>query len=109
MAGRTSSGSCHRRRGPAGSNTTTIEDFSRSAGEILDLSRIDANSGGLNFGNDDFSFIGTAAFSGVSGQLRWFPVGGYRVIQGDVNGDSVADLTIHVKGTDTVTSSWLVL
>ena len=66
-------------------------------------------TGGFSFGNQAFSFIGTTGFGGVAGQLRWQSAGAYRLIQGDVNGDSVADLTIRVKGTDTPVSSWFVL
>ena len=42
--------------------------------------------------NDPFSFIGTNAFTGVKGQLRWQDSGSDRLIMGDVNGDMVADL-----------------
>lgn len=95
--------------GPAAQNVTTLEDFSRSAGEVMDLSRIDAVTGGFSFANDAFSFIGTTAFGGVAGQLRWNADGAYCLIQGDVNGDAVADLTVRVKGTASVDVNWFVL
>jgi hypothetical protein len=40
------------------------------------------------------SFIGAGAFTGVAGQLHF--VGGF--IEGDVNGDSVADFRIAANG-----------
>lgn len=94
--------------GPAGSNATTLEDFNRAAGERLDLSRIDAIAG--TAANDAFSFIGTAAFNGTPGQLRWQDQGGGTLlIQGNVNANTVADLTILVKATGPVDAGWFVL
>ena len=40
----------------------TLQDFSRTVGEVIYLSAIDAIAGTLV--NDAFSFIGTAAFCG---------------------------------------------
>ena len=69
-----------------------ILDF--AAGDKIDLSRIDAITGG---GDDAFSFIGNAAFGNVAGQLRFTDVGGGVFnIEGDVNGDGVADFAILV-------------
>lgn len=93
--------------GAAAANATTLEDFSRAAGERLDLSRIDAIAGSP--ADDGFSFIGTAAFSNVAGQLRWQEQGTQRLIQGDVNGDGGAELTILVKAAGPVEAGWFVL
>ena len=94
--------------GAAAGNATTIEDFDRALGEKLDLSAIDANAiGGL--ANDAFSFIGTAAFDGTPGQLRWQDNGTVRMIQGNLNADTTADLTIFVKAAGPVDSAWLAL
>jgi len=38
------------------------------------------------------AFIGTAAFSGAPGELRWQDQGAVRLIQGNVNADTTADL-----------------
>jgi Ca2+-binding RTX toxin-like protein len=62
-------------------------------GDRIDLSTIDADTDGTA-GNQAFRFIGAAAFSGVDGQLRF--AGG--LLQGDVNGDRVADIEIRVIG-----------
>ena len=66
-----------------------IIDFSRAQGDKIDLSTIDADIDGTA-GNQAFSFIGTTAFTGIDGQLRQTN----NVIQGDVNGDQVADFEI---------------
>lgn len=71
-------------------STDRILDFNRGQDKI-DLSAIDAN--GATAANDNFAFIGSAAFSNVAGQLRF--AGG--VLQGDVNGDGVADLIVQLN------------
>jgi len=70
----------------------TIMDF--ASGDKIDLSGIDANT--LAGGNNAFSYVGSAAFSGI-GQLRAEDMGGgVWQVQGDVNGDGVADVIINV-------------
>ncbi|MCX7377169.1 MAG: hypothetical protein NTY94_10555 [Alphaproteobacteria bacterium] len=94
--------------GPAASNATTLQDFSRVAGEVIDLTAIDAVAGTL--ADDPFSFIGSAAFNGTPGQLRWQDQGGGTLlIQGNINNDTVADLTILVKAAGPVDASWFTL
>ena len=62
----------------------------------IDLSGIDAiaSSGA----HDPFRFIGTAAFSGTAGELNYFYNSslGVTVVQGDANGDRVADFAIDL-------------
>jgi Ca2+-binding RTX toxin-like protein len=65
--------------------------------DLIDLATIDANT--LTGGNQAFSFIGSAAFSGVAGQLRYTNYSGNVIIDADVNGDSTADMQILVTGT----------
>ena len=67
-----------------------IKDFSRSQGDVIDLSGIDANT--KAGGNQSFSFIGSKGFSGDAGDLR------YRngEVSGDVNGDKKADFYIDI-------------
>jgi len=69
----------------------------------IDLATIDANT--LAAGNQAFSFIGSAAFSGVAGQLRYTNYSGNVIIDADVNGDSTADMQILVAGTNFMTST----
>jgi Ca2+-binding RTX toxin-like protein len=63
--------------------------------DYIDLSHIDANANVV--GDQNFTFIGTAAFGGVAGQLRYFSEGGALTVAADVNGDRVADFTISVS------------
>jgi Ca2+-binding RTX toxin-like protein len=75
---------------PSGANDL-IGDFASGIDKI-DLSAIDADS--LTAGNQAFSWIGSAAFSGAAGELRMFDAGGYRWVEGDVNGDGSGDFAI---------------
>ena len=84
-----------------------ITDFSRAQNDRIELDDIDANS--LFGGNQSFSFIGTAAFSGSAGQLRYTQAGGNTLVTGDVNGDAVADFAIQVTGTPFLSSSDFIL
>jgi Ca2+-binding RTX toxin-like protein len=74
-----------------GSAADRITDFAIIVDQI-DLSAIDANTGLA--GDQAFTFIGTAAFSGTAGELRYAFDGVDTWLQGDVDGDSVADLEI---------------
>ena len=74
----------------------TITDFVQGSDKI-DLLGIDSNAGVS--GNQAFTFIDGAAFSGKAGQLRVDHSDATKtVIYGDVNGDGVADFAIHVAG-----------
>ena len=73
-----------------------ITDFERGSDKI-DLLQIDANTGAS--GNQAFTFIDGAAFSGKAGQLRVDHSDPTKtVVYGDVNGDGVADFALHVVG-----------
>ncbi|HEY5724065.1 MAG TPA: hypothetical protein VIT45_17285, partial [Allosphingosinicella sp.] len=70
-----------------------------TTGDKIDLTRVDARTGFT--ANDAFSFIGSGAFTGVQGQLRAENTGGNDwLIQGDRNGDGVADMEILVTTGD---------
>ncbi|MCB1659412.1 MAG: tandem-95 repeat protein, partial [Pseudomonadales bacterium] len=69
-----------------------VLDFSAARGDKLDVSKIDANS--ALAGNQNFSFIGEQAFSNTAGELRF----SQRLLQGDINGDGVADFEIKLVG-----------
>ncbi len=64
----------------------------------IDLSAIDAKTG--VGGNQAFTFIGTAPFSGAKGQLRTSlnTAGTSTIVQGDVNGDKSPDFEILLQG-----------
>ena len=72
----------------------TITDFAHLTDQI-DLSAIDANT--LLADDQAFSFIGTAAFGHVAGEVRLIigATGETRII-GDVNGDGKTDFDIHL-------------
>jgi Ca2+-binding RTX toxin-like protein len=71
-----------------------IMDF--VSGDKIDLHLIDANASLP--GDQAFNFIGTNAFSGTAGQLRYAASGGNTLITGDVNGNNAADFSILVSG-----------
>jgi serralysin len=74
-----------------------ITDFSHAHADKLDLSAIDAIVGGAD---DPFSFIGNTAFTGAAGQLHYVVNGSGGVnVEGDINGDGVADFSIAVDNT----------
>ncbi|BBK39177.1 hypothetical protein STAQ_42550 [Allostella sp. ATCC 35155] len=83
---------------PRGTNRDTIAQF--DADDRIDLSAIDADT--RSSGNQAFTFIGTAAFNGGAGQLRYVVSGGNLVIQADTNRDRTADLEIQVNGVTKV-------
>ncbi len=90
--------------GDSGTTATTrdlITDF--KSGDLIVLTAIDANMGTME--NDAFSFIGTDGFTGVAGQLRQFADGSDTVIEGDVNGDGMADFQIGLAGNPALTSA----
>ncbi|HEY7386255.1 MAG TPA: calcium-binding protein [Beijerinckiaceae bacterium] len=78
---------------PRGSARDRVS-FVHAQGDKIDLATIDADTDGTA-GNQAFRFIGAAAFSGVDGQLRF----GGGILQGDTNGDRIADIEIRVIGT----------
>ncbi|MBX7457183.1 hypothetical protein K3152_02890 [Qipengyuania sp. 1NDH17] len=84
-----------------------IADFSSEEGDTIDLSAIDAIKGGAD---DAFTFIANEAFSGVAGQLRFYVDGqNQTVIEGDVDGDGLADFSISLGGVLDLTAGDFVL
>jgi hypothetical protein len=67
-----------------------IVDFAR--GDRIDLSAIDANT--AIDGDQAFTFVGNAAFSGVAGELRIGSNGANTFVFADVDGDKTADFAI---------------
>ncbi len=93
--------------GSTGSAADQIHDFDRAEGDRIDLGRVDANSAVQN--DQGFAFIGSAAFSGTAGELRYQHVSGSTIVQGDTNGDGIADFAIRLDGLHTLTSGDFVL
>jgi serralysin len=81
-----------------------IIDFTTGT-DVIDLSAIDAISGAGAI--DPFNFIATLDFSGSAGQLNYFHNSslGVTTLQGDINGDKVADFAIDLTGTVTINAS----
>jgi Ca2+-binding RTX toxin-like protein len=73
-----------------------VFDFNAEQGDQIDVSGIDAISGTTEI--DEFIFVGDDAFSGSAGELRFVDDGTDGLLEGDVNGDGTADLTINLLG-----------
>jgi Ca2+-binding RTX toxin-like protein len=78
-----------------GAGADRITDFAVGI-DIVDLSGWDADMG--TAGDQAFTFIGGAAFSGTAGELRTWFNGVNTWVEGDINGDSVADFEIRFDG-----------
>jgi serralysin len=91
-----------------------IRDFKHGTDDI-DLQTIDAN--GSAAGDAAFKFLAQkgAAFTGGKGQLTWFQhnaVGKAHdktIVQGDINGDKVADFQIQLSGLKLLTAMDFIL
>ncbi len=89
-----------------------INGFTHGEDQI-DLSGIDANR--YVGGTQDWVWIGNNAFDGQgansAGQLRWFTFneGNYNIIEGDLNGDGVANLQVFVNLTNEMMQSDFIL
>ncbi|MEF8754990.1 MAG: calcium-binding protein [Accumulibacter sp.] len=75
----------------------TISDF--TTGDKIDFSAVDANES-LD-GDQAFAFVGAAGFSGAAGQLMYQS----GVLEGDVDGDLVADFRIQLDTSPTLAAS----
>jgi Ca2+-binding RTX toxin-like protein len=73
-----------------------IIDFKRTEGDKIVLSPIDADT--TTSGNQTFAFLGTGAFTGDAGQLRYQFSGADTLVTGDVDGDGIADFGIILQG-----------
>jgi VCBS repeat-containing protein len=74
----------------------TILDF--ATGDHINLINIDADGDASN-GNSVFRFIGDQAFTGAAGEIRVYEAAdhpGMWIVEGDVDGDGAADLSIAV-------------
>ena len=71
--------------------------FDWATGDKIDLSAMDADT--TLGGNQAFTFIGNAAFSGTAGELNYTQAGAFTYLEGDTNGDGSADFSIRIDGT----------
>lgn len=81
-----------------GPRADEITDFSHADGDVIDLSRIDANPDFER--NQAFAFIGTRAFTGPGGnggEVRVEAAGnGAYIVEGDRDHDGLADFSIRI-------------
>lgn len=90
--------------GAAGRDEITL--FSQAQGDTIDLSTIDANAGLP--GNQAFTFIGGAAFSGP-GQVRFVQAGGDTYVYVNVNNAPGTDMAIKINNVVNLTAADFVL
>jgi hypothetical protein len=84
-----------------------LGDFDPRSGDVVDLSRIDADAG--KAGDQAFAFVGDAAFSGTAGEVRFVALDGAVRVEADVDGDGAADLVIEIARLSALTADDLVL
>jgi Ca2+-binding RTX toxin-like protein len=75
-----------------------------SGSDRIDLSRIDAITGGAD---NAFTFV--ASFTHKAGQLMTHIVNGHYAVEGDVNGDGLADFTINVESATALKAADFIL
>jgi Ca2+-binding RTX toxin-like protein len=91
--------------GPLGSGSTDIiADFSAAEGDMIELSGMDANSNVA--GDQAFTFIGNAGFSGAPGEINYTYSGGNTIIQLQTDSDPDVDGAIIVMGLHDPNASW---
>lgn len=89
-------------------NRDQIQDFSL-LNDKIDLSMIDADTTVNGEGDAAFAWKGSAGFSGIAGELHSVSAGRRTRIEGDLNGDAVADFQIELVGTLHLNSAHFVL
>ncbi len=91
-----------------------IKDFVHNVDKI-DLSTIDANGGGAGDGAFTFLAANGATFTGAGAELRWVQVNtagtvnDKTIVEGDLNGDRVADFQIELTGLKVLTAGDFIL
>jgi VCBS repeat-containing protein len=90
-----------------GSKVDTILDFNSAEGDRISLVDIDAIAG--TKANEAFSFNAGGVFSHKAGELIATYVTDHYVVQGDINGDGVADFMISVFSATPLTKGDFIL
>ena len=83
-----------------------ITDFERGR-DTIDLSRIDADA--ATAGDQAFTFIGTASFTGQAGELRYGRGPDNATVIADMDGDGRADFAVRLDGVTALTADDFVL
>jgi Ca2+-binding RTX toxin-like protein len=76
-------------------NPDVVTDYSSAQGDVLHFTNMDADD--TVAGNQDFTLIGTAAFT-APGQINWFTNGTDTFIQLNTDADLAADGVIQLNG-----------
>ena len=84
-----------------------ITDFNFAEGDRIDLCGIDADV--YAAGNQAFTFIGAAAFSGTPGEINYYHSGGNTYIQLQTGTSADVEGVIRLDGIVTPEASWFVL
>ena len=93
--------------GGGASSADIVLDFDQAEGDKVHVRQIDANTGAG--GDQNFTFIGDAAFTGVAGQLHYVHAGPNTFVEGDTDGDGTADFVIRLDGLHTLAAGDFVL
>ena len=89
-----------------GAGRDVIQGFTPAEGDRIDLAAIDANA--ALAGDQAFSFLGTAAFTGAPGQLRYSVAGADVILQGTIAGTTPA-FEIRIAGLGVLAAGDLTL
>ncbi len=89
-----------------GVDADRITDFQAGV-DLVDVSGWDADFNAP--GNQAFTFVGGAAFTGTAGELRTYFDGVDTWVQGDITGDAVADFEIRFDGSVSLAGSDFIL
>lgn len=73
-----------------------------NAGDKIDLTKLDAVAGGAD---NAFAFLGGGAFTKKAGELRY----ANGLLQGDTNGDGIADFAVAITGAPALTAADILL
>jgi Ca2+-binding RTX toxin-like protein len=92
---------------PSNARHDRISDFLRGGADKLNLSAIDADAG--VGGDQAFVFLGTSAFTGAGGELRYSQVGGNTFVSADADGDQALDFVVQLDGLYALTATDFIL
>ena len=93
--------------GATAATADTVSDFSLAQGDRINLSGIDADV--YAKGEQAFTFIGTAAFSGAPGEIRYYQSGGNTYIEMQTGTSVDVEGVIMLSGLHTPDASWFIL
>jgi len=90
--------------GATAGTADAVHDFNRAQGDVIDLSAIDADMHAA--GNQTFDFIGTAAFTGTPGEIRYYHSGGNTYIEMQIGLLTDVEGVVRLDGIHNPTAGW---